>query len=278
MGHSPGRGTTVSRQAPARCPRDAKELLRERGGERRRRIAVLRRVGPGPSSRCSWPSRSSGCSWSSPTTRSSAGSCRIVVAFSMFSVVGALIVSREQRNVIGGLFLYGRFVIAFSFMSGELLTWLVSHGTSGAFAQIMGLLSNTGWLLGILPIVILSCSSFPDGHLPSRRWRPFLWFFLATLVLLFVSLTFASRRSPDRARMSASPTRSTSVSSTGSASPDPGVLRRLLRHVRDVADFAVPAVPAFDGDRAAADQVGRVRVPRGLHPDPRSVTSSPTPR
>ncbi len=118
------------------------------------------------------------------------GQLPFVVAFSMFGVVGALIVSREQRNVIGGLFLYGSFVIAFSFMSGELLTWLVSQGTSGAFAQIMGLLSNTGWLLGILPIVILLPLLFPDGHLPSRRWRPFLWFFLATLVLLFVSLTF----------------------------------------------------------------------------------------
>jgi signal transduction histidine kinase len=113
-----------------------------------------------------------------------------VVAFSMFGVVGALVVSRERRNVIGSLFLYGSFIISLSFMAGELVTWLVLRGSRGLFAQAMGLLSSFGWLFGILPIVFLLPLLFPDGRLPSPRWRPFLWFIVAALAFMFVSLAF----------------------------------------------------------------------------------------
>lgn len=113
-----------------------------------------------------------------------------VAAFSMFGVVGALIVSREPRNVIGGLLLYAAFTTAVSFTGGELLTWLVSRGSTGALAQATGFLSGSGWLLGVFPVVFLLPLLFPDGHLPSRRWRPFLWFIGFSMAVLFVSLLF----------------------------------------------------------------------------------------
>ena len=113
-----------------------------------------------------------------------------VAAFSMFGVIGALILSREPRNVIGGLLLYGSFSTAASFTCGEVLTWLVARGSSGGLAQVLGLLSGLGWLLGILPVVFLLPLLFPNGHLPSRRWRPFLWFIVVSLSVLFVNLMF----------------------------------------------------------------------------------------
>jgi signal transduction histidine kinase len=127
-----------------------------------------------------------------------------VVAFSMFGVVGALIVSRERRNVIGGLLLYGSLTTAMSFLAGELFTWLVSRGSTGVFPQVFGLLSSFGWLFGILPVLFLLPLLFPDGHLPSARWRPFLWFILASLALMFVGLAFGEpvvTGSTDRARL-----------------------------------------------------------------------------
>ena len=45
-----------------------------------------------------------------------------VIAFAMFGVVGALIVSRDRRNTIGLLFLWASFLTASSFLSGEIFT------------------------------------------------------------------------------------------------------------------------------------------------------------
>ena len=112
------------------------------------------------------------------------------IAFSVFGLVGALIVSRERRNRIGGLFLYGSCVVALSFVSGEIFTWLVASGTDSVLPQILGLLSGFGWLLGIFPLVFLLPLLFPDGRLPSPRWKPFLWFIVISIALLAVSLIF----------------------------------------------------------------------------------------
>ncbi len=53
--------------------------------------------------------------------------------------------------------------------------------------MFLGLLNNFGWLFGILPVIFILPLVFPDGHLPSPRWRPFLWFILAFLALISVS-------------------------------------------------------------------------------------------
>jgi hypothetical protein len=45
-----------------------------------------------------------------------------IIAFALFGVVGALIVSREPGNRIGGLLLYGSGATAASFVAGELTT------------------------------------------------------------------------------------------------------------------------------------------------------------
>jgi signal transduction histidine kinase len=113
-----------------------------------------------------------------------------VIAFSMFGVVGALIISRERRNVIGALLLYGSFMTAVSFLAGELVTWLDARGSIGVLAQVAGILSGFGWLLGVFPVVFLLPLLFPDGHLPSPRWKPFLWFLASATLLLFASLVF----------------------------------------------------------------------------------------
>ena len=93
-----------------------------------------------------------------------------VVAFSMFGVVGALIVSRERHNVIGSpppvRVVHDRAVV----LGRELFSWLVSQGSVGTLAPVMGLFSSFGWLFGILPVLFLLPLLFPDGRLPSSRW------------------------------------------------------------------------------------------------------------
>ena len=118
-----------------------------------------------------------------------------IVAFSMFGVVGSVIVSRDRRNVIGLMLLYASLFTAASFLAGELFTWLVVRGhTEGPLVVFLGLMNNFGWLLGILPVIFILPMLFPDGHLPSPRWRPLLWGTIAFLALLGVTLIFGQAR------------------------------------------------------------------------------------
>lgn len=114
-----------------------------------------------------------------------------VVAFSMFGVVGALIVSREARNVVGVLLLWGSFTTALSFLAGELVSWLVPRGSTGPAVQVAAIVSNLGWLLGILPVIFFLPLLFPDGRVPSPRWKLLVWFITALLVVLAVATLFA---------------------------------------------------------------------------------------
>ncbi|MEO8422886.1 MAG: histidine kinase [Actinomycetota bacterium] len=116
-----------------------------------------------------------------------------VIAFSMFGLVGALIVSRDRRNTIGLIFLWAAFLTAASFLGGEVVTRVLAGGQGGWWVVLFALLNNYGWLFGILPTVFLLPLLFPDGHLPSSRWKPFLWFIVAFFVILGVDLTLGQR-------------------------------------------------------------------------------------
>ena len=118
------------------------------------------------------------------------GQVSYLVAFGMFTVVGALIVSRDRRNVIGHMLLWSALLTGIAFVSGELMTWLVTDGREGPLTLLAGFLNNFGWLLGILPVVFFLPLLFPDGRLPSRRWRVYVWFVIGFLTILAVSLVF----------------------------------------------------------------------------------------
>jgi signal transduction histidine kinase len=114
-----------------------------------------------------------------------------VIAFTLFGIVGALLLSRLPGNRVGGLLLFGAAVTAGSFATGELMTYLVRGGnTDGPAVVAMGLVSSLGWLVGIFPVILFLPLLFPDGHLPSRRWLPFAWLCAAVLVFLGVLLFF----------------------------------------------------------------------------------------
>ena len=120
-----------------------------------------------------------------------AGQIPYVIAFTLFGIVGALLLSRLPGNRVGGLLLFGAAVTAASFAAGELMTYLVREGiTDGPAVVAMGLMSSLGWLVGIFPVILFLPLLFPDGHLPSRRWLPFAWLCAAVLAFLGVSLLF----------------------------------------------------------------------------------------
>jgi signal transduction histidine kinase len=111
-------------------------------------------------------------------------------AFMGMGVVGALTLSRDRRNRIGTLLLWTAVIVAVAFVSSELATYLGEHGRleAAAWAAWPG---GTFWVVGIFPMLILLPLWFPDGRLPSPRWRIVPWAGLALIVVSFLALGFA---------------------------------------------------------------------------------------
>jgi signal transduction histidine kinase len=87
----------------------------------------------------------------------------------VFATVGALILSRLPTHAVGWLFSGLGFLIALCML-------LISYATWGLYARdgdAPGLaVAVLGWGQAVVPLIGLSLLLFPDGHLPSRRWRP----------------------------------------------------------------------------------------------------------
>jgi len=88
--------------------------------------------------------------------------------------VGALVASRRSGNVIGWLFSVLGLGLVLSVLSQDYaIRALVSAPSSlpaGEFSAWLG-----SWLPAAGGAAIFLMLLFPDGHLPSRRWRPFAW-------------------------------------------------------------------------------------------------------
>src|SRR4029450_1451530 len=73
-----------------------------------------------------------------------------VIAFTLFGVVGALLLSRMRGNRVGGLLLFGAAITGASFAGAELATYLPSQGiTDGPAVVAAALVSTLGGLLEI---------------------------------------------------------------------------------------------------------------------------------
>ena len=85
-----------------------------------------------------------------------------------FATVGALIVSRLPGHGVGWLFTALGLLTALCFLGYSYATWgLYARGGEAPGLSVAGL----GWGQAIVPLIGLSLLLFPDGHLPSGRWR-----------------------------------------------------------------------------------------------------------
>jgi hypothetical protein len=105
--------------------------------------------------------------------------------------VGFVVSSRSPRNPLGWLLLAGA---TFSVLSQDASFYVVAdyrlrHG--GLPLGWVAVLAQPGWAVSIV-MIGLAVLLFPDGRLPSPRWRWVLWLYLAAATLYLVGVLIAS--------------------------------------------------------------------------------------
>jgi len=105
-----------------------------------------------------------------------------------FPLVGLLILRRQPRNTIGWMLMSiggvsGLGALAVNYAAYGLLVDPGSVPGPGVAAA----LAEGSWVpwIGLMGILILV---YPDGHLPSPRWRPVAWLFAVTIVIVTAAI------------------------------------------------------------------------------------------
>jgi signal transduction histidine kinase len=122
------------------------------------------------------------------STSSLASGLGFLVMGSLFPIVGVILATRRPENALGWIMLViGLFVVEPAEPIGE---WLIATGHPGGLWALAG--DQFSWVpvIGLAGIYVLLL--FPDGHLPSPRWRWFAW----TVGIGMVITSFAIQFSP----------------------------------------------------------------------------------
>jgi hypothetical protein len=138
-----------------------------------------------------------------PSSWGTGGVVSIILVFLLpflaFPLVGALIASRRPQNPIGWICLAAGTIWMLSNLSIGYGTYglLAARPSSVPFPAAIGSVGVWMWAptLGVLGTYLLLL--FPDGRLPSRRWRPLAWLSGAVIVLVSLGTALTPGRLPD---------------------------------------------------------------------------------
>ena len=114
--------------------------------------------------------------------------------FLSFPVVGALIASRRPRNPVGWILLADGLLWMTSDMLDSYSVYGLARPDSLPFPLGAAAINNWLWVPSVGLLATYVFLLFPNGRLPSRRWRPLAW--LSGVVIASVSVGIALSPGP----------------------------------------------------------------------------------
>ena len=122
----------------------------------------------------------------------------IFLPFLAFPIVGALVASKRPRNPIGWICLTAGLFWMLIVLGDQSTAYGLATTGSPPGPVMLDALTLFAWvppvgLLGAFMVML-----FPDGRLPSRRWRPLAWFSGVAILLASVALELEPGRLPYR--------------------------------------------------------------------------------
>jgi hypothetical protein len=115
-----------------------------------------------------------------------------------FSTVGLLIAIRQPRNPIGWIMLVAGFALGANLWTSTYADLSVAQPPGRLpGTQWVAWFAQWVWVAGFAPALTFLLLLFPDGRLPSRRWRPVGWLTVAAMVTLGFGMAFTPGRFVD---------------------------------------------------------------------------------
>ena len=128
------------------------------------------------------------------------------IGYGSFATIGAIIVSRRHRNVIGWILCTIGIASAVAGFAQDYAAYaLLRRQVRLTGGLVMGWLGSWPWYLAFGLILTFLPLLFPDGRLPSRRWRPVAWLAAAVITLQCLWAAFAPRQLEGPAPMPGNP-------------------------------------------------------------------------
>jgi hypothetical protein len=116
--------------------------------------------------------------------------------FLAFPLVGALVASRRPRNWVGWILLADGLLWTFGSVVDSYRLYGLARPGSVPFPVAVYALSQWLWVPAVGLFAVYLILLFPDGRLPSRRWRPLAWFSGAVMALLSAGIASGLEQYP----------------------------------------------------------------------------------
>lgn len=105
----------------------------------------------------------------------------------VYGTMGALIVARHPRHLIGWLLFYTGAATALQHLVDEYTVWALLVRPNVLPGALLGAwITNWSWLPVAAPLVLLLPLFYPNGQLPSPRWRPVAALGMTSIVALIL--------------------------------------------------------------------------------------------
>jgi signal transduction histidine kinase len=116
----------------------------------------------------------------------------------VFPVVGILIARQQPKNRIGWLLL----AIGFAWMDGGFTSLYVRYGAvtepgSLPHPDVAAVLAEGSWVFAVGLLGTFLILLFPDGHLPSRRWRVVGWLSAFSIAFIYLLIMLSPGRTTE---------------------------------------------------------------------------------